>query len=318
MRYLTAVIMINDRGDYMSYIQSLTVFLNVAEEGSFSSAAKKLELTQPTVSFHIDNLEKNFGCPLFTRTSKGVSLTVYGDKLYKTTRTINTLIAGTHQEIQAMIKGSAGQLLLGASTIPADYILPTLMANFLNEHPGLTLSLVTGDSQTILDKFTQGEIPIAIVGTKPEDTITSLPLWHDTLLLVAHPDFKAHIQTGSAQDWLRTLPLILRKTSSGSARTALDALAQIDVTPDQLTIVMEVGSNQAVKSAILSKIGVGFISAWAVTNELKSGQLISLPLPCPPITRQFYAVSRQPLYPSCLESFWQYLTDQSNAPAAFT
>lgn len=302
----------------MSYIQSLTVFLNVAEEGSFSAAAKKLELTQPTVSFHIDNLEKNFGCPLFNRTSKGVSLTVYGEKLYETTRTINTLIAGTHQEIQAMTKGSSGKLLLGASTIPADYILPTLVANFLKVHPGLTLSLVTGDSQTILDKFTQGEIPIAIVGTKPADTITSLPLWHDKLLLVAHPDFESHTQTGSAQDWLRTLPLILRKTSSGTARTALDALAHLGITPQELTIVMEVGSNQAVKSAILSKIGVGFISAWAVTNELKSGQLISLPLPCPDITRQFYAVSRQPLYPACLELFWNYLIDQNNTPAAFT
>lgn len=299
----------------MSYIQSLTVFLNVAEEGSFSAAAKKLELTQPTVSFHIDNLEKDFDCPLFIRTSKGVSLTVYGHKLYETTRTINTLIASTHQEIQAMTKGVAGKLLLGASTIPADYILPDLVAGFLKATPGLTLSLVTGDSQTILDKFTQGEIPIAIIGAKPAEDIASVPLWHDTLLLVAHPDFEPHTQTGTSQDWLSTLPLILRKTSSGSVRTALHALSQFGVPPENLNIVMEVGSNQAVKAAILSKIGVGFISAWAVTNELKSGQLVSLPLPCPPITRQFYAISRQPLYPSCLELFWQFLIEQNTRSA---
>ncbi|MBP2664265.1 MAG: cysL [Firmicutes bacterium] len=301
----------------MSYIQSLTVFLNVAEEGSFSAAAKKLELTQPTVSFHIDNLEKNFGCPLFIRTSKGVSLTIYGEKLYDTTRTINGLIAGTHQEIRAMAQGAAGRILLGASTIPADYILPTLVANFLKDHPGLKLSLVTGDSQTVFEKFTQGEIPIAVVGAKPAEHLSSHPLWHDTLVLAAHPDFAAYTQ-GPAQDWLLTLPFVLRKKSSGTARTALDALAHLNITAEQLNVIMEVGSNQAVKAAILTKIGVGFISVWAVTNELKSGQLISLPLPGPAIKRQFYAVSRQPLFPACLELFWQYLITQDTAPATLT
>lgn len=297
----------------MSYIQSLTVFLNVAEEGSFSAAAKKLELTQPTVSFHIDNLEKSFGCPLFTRTSKGVSLTIYGEKLFATTRTINGLISETHKEIQAMSQGSAGRILLGASTIPADYILPPLLAKFLQQHPGLTISLVTGDSQTILEKFTQGDIPIAVIGAKPDDAIMCQPLCHDNLVLAAHPDFRV-IAQGHAKDWLLKLPFILRKRSSGTARSALDALARLDIFPENLNIIMEVGSNQTVKAAMLNKIGVGFISAWAVENELKSGQLVALPMPGPAIIRQFYAVSRHPLQPACLELFWQYLTHPDNTP----
>ncbi|SCM79071.1 Transcriptional regulator, LysR family [uncultured Sporomusa sp.] len=295
----------------MSYIQSLTVFLQVAEEGSFSAAAKKLALTQPTVSFHIDNLEKNFGCPLFTRTSKGVSLTIYGEKLYETTRTINSLVASTHSEIQAMTQGSRGRILLGASTIPADYILPPLLARFLSEHPGLTLSLVTGDSQTILKRFTQGEFPIAVIGSKPDDSLISQPLWTDALVLAAHPDFKPVSGTSPVKDWLPALPFILRKESSGTARSALDALARLGITADDLTVVMEAGSNQAIKAAIMNKIGVGFISAWAVESELASGQLIVLPLPGAAIKRQFYALSRQPLRPACLETFWQYLIKQN-------
>ncbi|SMC46654.1 LysR family transcriptional regulator [Sporomusa malonica] len=292
----------------MSYIQSLTVFLYVAEEGSFSAAAKKLELTQPTVSFHIDNLEKNFGCPLFKRTSKGVSLTIYGDKLYETTRTINGLITDTHKEIQAMAQGSAGRILLGASTIPADYILPPLLANFLKKHTGLTISLVTGDSHTILEKFNHGEFPIAVIGTKPDDSLTSQPLWTDKLILAAHPDFETADYT--SKDWLLTLPFILRKKSSGTASSALNALSRFGIDTDHLSVVMEAGSNQAVKAAIMSKIGVGFISEWAVEGELKSGQLIALPLPEPVIERQFYAISRQPLLPACLELFWSYLIGQ--------
>lgn len=296
----------------MSYIQSLTVFLQVAEEGSFSAAAKKLALTQPTVSFHIDNLEKNFGCPLFTRTSKGVSLTIYGEKLYETTKTINSLVARTHNEIQAMTQGSSGRILLGASTIPADYILPPLLADFLSAHPGLSLSLVTGDSQTILKKFTQGEIPIAIIGAKPDDSLVSQPLWTDQLVLAAHPDFKQVDLTLTVKEWLLTLPFILRKESSGTARSALQALQALDIRAEDLTVVMEAGSNQAVKAAIMNKIGVGFISYWAVENELATGQLIALPLPGITITRQFYALSRQPFGLTCLELFWQYLIKQSD------
>ncbi|HWR45561.1 LysR family transcriptional regulator [Sporomusa sp.] len=294
----------------MSYIQSLTVFSYVAEEGSFSAAAKKLELTQPTVSFHIDNLEKNFGCPLFIRTSKGVSLTIYGERLYETTRIINDLIAGTHKEIQAMAQGSAGRILLGASTIPADYILPPLLSHFLKDHPGLSISLVTDDSHTILEKFNHGEFPIAVIGTKPDDSLISQPLWTDNLVLAAHPDYKTVAQSSPAKDWLLTLPFILRKKSSGTASSALDALGRFGVTADELTVVMEAGSNQAVKAAIMNKIGVGFISAWAVEAELASGQLIALPLPEPVIERQFYAISRQPLLPACLDLFWQYLITQ--------
>ncbi|QDR81408.1 LysR family transcriptional regulator [Sporomusa termitida] len=294
----------------MSYIQSLTVFSYVAEEGSFSAAAKRLELTQPTVSFHIDNLEKSFGCPLFFRTSKGVSLTIYGERLYQTTRIINDLTTAARKEIQAMAQGSAGRILLGASTIPADYILPPLMAQFLKSNPGLSISLITGDSHTILEKFRRGEFPIAVVGTKPDDSLISQPLWTDELLLVAHPDYQSVAGASPIKDWVLTLPFILRKKSSGTISSALDALARFGINRDELTVVMEAGSNQAVKAAILNKIGVGFISSWAVEAELMSGRLISLPLPIPVIERQFYAVCRQSLLPACLDRFWQYLIAQ--------
>ncbi len=291
----------------MSYIQSLTVFSYVAEEGSFSAAAKRLELTQPTISFHIDNLEKSFGCPLFFRTSKGVSLTIYGERLYQTTRIINDLTTAARKEIQAMAQGAAGRILLGASTIPADYILPPLLAQFLQNTPGLSVSLITGDSDTILDKFRNGDFPIAVVGTKPDDSLVSQPLWTDQLVLAAHPDYQSVAGNSPVKTWILTLPFILRKKSSGTVSSALNALARFGINRDELTVVMEAGSNQAVKAAILNKIGVGFISSWAVENELASGQLIALPLPAPVIERQFYAVCRQPLLPACLDRFWQYL-----------
>lgn len=294
----------------MSYIQSLTVFSYVAEEGSFSAAARKLKLTQPTISFHIDNLEKNFGCPLFARTSKGVTLTIYGERLYETTKTINDLVAETHQEIQAMAEGSAGRIIVGASTIPADYILPPLIAKFLQAHTGLAISLVTGDSQTVLEKYNQGEVAIAIIGIKPDDSLPSYPLWKDNLVLAAHPDFLPATYNTPANNWLLTVPFVMRKKSSGTTRSALAYLSRLGINSDKLLTVMEADSNQAAKAAIIHKVGVGFISAWAIKSELNSRQLISLPLPKPAVERQFYAISRQPLRPACLNLFWQFLLSQ--------
>ena len=101
----------------MSFWQSLSVFGAVVEEGSFSGAAKKLDLTQPTVSFHIDNLEKNFGCPLFQRTSRGVTLTVYGDTLRNYTSKINVQLEEAHNHIKSNDSRQRRQDLLSAPAL---------------------------------------------------------------------------------------------------------------------------------------------------------------------------------------------------------
>ena len=293
----------------MSYFQSLSVFLTVAEEGSFSAAAKKLSLTQPTISFHIDNLEKNFGCPLFTRTTKGVLPTVYGHKLHANLRHMNELLHLTRQQLAAMVAGSEGQILLGASSIPGDYILPGLLAEFLKQNPGLRLCLKTGDSQSILAAYREGNFPIIIVGCPPPVDLTGevVPLWSDELVLAAHPDrVSSDGLTLSAPD-LSRFPFILRKSSSASRQTALDALRQWGVDPASLNVVLEIDGNEAMKTAMLSNLGVGFISRWAIREQLTAGHLIAFDLPTLNIHRRFFAIGDLAFQPACVTRFWQYL-----------
>ncbi|BBB92371.1 MAG TPA: LysR family transcriptional regulator [Methylomusa anaerophila] len=294
----------------MSYLQALTVFLTVVEEGSFSAAAKKLDLTQPTISFHIDNLEKNFSCPFFIRTSKGVSLTLYGEKLYESTRTINNLVQKTQNQIKSLIAGTAGHIIIGASTIPSNYILPPIAAKFLISNPAIRISVRSGDSQTILSAFENGEFPLAIVGKKPQEKLAGLPLWTDELILVAHPDFARGFCRNSLD--LLKLPFVMRKESSGTRSVAMEALASHDIRPEQLKVVMEIDSNEALKAAVLHKVGVGFISKWAVHDELVTGKLVDLAIPEQKIVRQFYALCHQPLQPVCTESFWNFLLSQAS------
>lgn len=291
----------------MSYLHSLSVFSTVAEEKSFSAAAKKLRLTQPTVSFHIDNLEKKFDCPLFTRTAKGVMLTIYGEKLYTSTQKIHRIAAETENRIKALVAGNAGEINIGASTIPGEYILPNIITDFLKLHPGIKFSITTGDSATILSAFRQGKFPIAIVGSKPDDSLTSKTIWRDKIILACHSEIAAKLGSSPTLTEILAMPFILREASSGTRTTALNTLVKQGFTLDKLNIALQVSGNQALKTAILGQAGIGFISTWAIQQELADGRLSSIPLPGLELERTFYIVRDTALTPTCLEYFWQFL-----------
>lgn len=291
----------------MSQWQSLSVFLAVAEEGSFSGAAKKLEITQPTVSFHIDNLEKKLGCPLVERTAKGTTLTVYGEVLFANLGKAEALLKVAENQLNSMVKGAAGRITLGASTVPAEYILPGLAAEFLQKNPGLEIDLRTGDSMTIIEAFSAGQFPIAVVGSPPGDGVKSRPLWQDELVMVAHPALADRLGNAPSLEEALSLPLISRGQSSGSMRAVENALAVRGIGRDRLRVVLQVGGNEALKAAIASQAGAGFISRWAVREVLSAGRLAVIPLTEVRIFRTFYAICRQPLLPTCLQMFWDYL-----------
>lgn len=291
----------------MSQWQSLSVFLAVAEEGSFSGAAKKLDLTQPTVSFHIDNLEKKLGCPLVERTAKGTTLTVYGEVLFANLGKADALLKTAESQLKAMVDGAAGRITIGASTVPAEYILPGLVAAFLKKNPGLEVDLRTGDSLAILEGFAAGQFPIAVVGSPPGEGCKSRPLWQDELVLVAHPALAASMGESPSLDKILSLPLVSRGQSSGSMRAVYSALSVRGFGRDRLRVAFQVGGNEALKAAIASQAGIGFISRWAVKEELAAGRIAVIPLPEVRIFRTFYAICRPPLLPTCVELFWDSL-----------
>lgn len=291
----------------MSHWQSLSVFLAVAEEGSFSGAAKKLELTQPTVSFHIDNLEKKLGCPLVERTAKGTALTVYGDVLFANLAKAEVLLKTAENQLKAMVEGAAGRITVGASTVPAEYILPGLAAAFLRKNPGLDIDLRTGDSLAILEGLAAGQFPLAVVGSPPGEGCQTRPLWQDELVLVAHPALAARLGDRPTLAEALALPLVARGQSSGSMRSVFTALAARGFGRDKLRIAFQVSGNEALKAAIASQAGGGFISRWAISEELAAGRLAIIPLPDLKVIRTFYAVCRPPLLPACVQLFWDFL-----------
>jgi len=289
-------------------LNSLMVFLSVAESLSLSAAAKELSLSQPTVSFHMDSLEKHCACQLLHRTKRGISLTPYGEVLLQKAKTIKALAQGAEENLVSLRTGLAGTIAIGASTVPGEVILPLHISAFRAQYPDISFSLDIQDSSEILRRFERGHYALAVLG-KAVPGLTAIPLWTDSIVLAAHPELLERYRDDLSD--LAKLPLILRETSSGSHAAALAALHSKGLLEENLRIALRVSSNNALKNALLAKIGFGFISHWSIQEELQSNTLDALPVWQDAPSRAFYGL-RNPAYSlPCVDRFWDYLCAHS-------
>lgn len=291
----------------MTYLQALAVFLAVAEERSFSAAAKKMSLTQPTVSFHIDSMEKKFGCSLFLRTRRGAELTVYGRTLYENTRHVQDVLDRTERKIRDLCQGLAGQVTIGAGTIPGEYILPALLAQFLRDHPTVSINLISADSQSIYQLWQKNKLPICIIGFCPADQPQAVKVWSDEIIPVVSPRLAADFSDTISPVDLCSHPQIVRHESSASRSAVNQALIRLGIRPEQCNETLQVSGNEALKRAVMAAAGIGFISRHAVENELFSGTLIQLHVAGLSVVRSFYALRQTNDELPLIGVLWDYL-----------
>ena len=293
----------------MSYLQALDVFFAVAEARSFSAAAKKLSLSQPTVSFHIESMERKLGCPLFVRSRRGAELTVYGQTLYDNTRNVQDLLERTERKIRDLCQGVSGKITLGAGTIPGEYILPQLLAKFLHLHPGVSINLVSEDSQSIYQMWRDGKLSICVIGFLPDEAPSVHRLWTDEIIPVAAKQMDLSSVPWTTGDF-RRFPLVIRQASSASVSTVQQALASRGVSLQECQVVLQVSGNEALKCAVQAGAGIGFISRRAVVKELNEGSLVQVPVADLQIRRDFYALLNAGLEMPATLALWEYLLTQ--------
>lgn len=291
----------------MSYLQALAVFIAVAEEKSFSAAAKKLLLAQPTVSFHIDGLERRLDCPLFIRSRRGAELTVYGRTLYENTRNVQDLLDRTERKIRNISKGKAGHVTIGAGTIPGEYILPRLLANFLADHPGVCLNLISDDSRSIFSLWQAGKVDLCVIGFLPSGIDNARKVWEDEIIPVISKDKMGVFPEKILPSELCRYPIVLRHGSSASRSSVDHALRNHSVLLEECRVVMQVSGNEALKAAVLAGAGIGFVSRRAVEAELNAGNLVPISIEGVSITRNFYALRSDEIELPVAELVWDFL-----------
>jgi len=274
-------------------LKQLEVFLAVVETGSFSRAAEATFITQSTVSQHISSLEAEFDLKLLDRTGKGVFLTEGGKILLENARQI----VSKAREVPLVMRRFKGLedviLKIGASNIPGSYLIPAALSSFLERHPGVTCNILLGDSRETMDRLKNEEIEIGIIGTLfDEEGIDFKPLGRDKIVLVVKGN---HQWAGGKPIHLKELlneKYVIREVGSGTEKTVREALVRAGIEPERMKVRASLGSNEAVKQAVLNGIGAAFISEMSIRKEVAKGEVAIVKIRGLTITRSFFLISR--------------------------
>jgi DNA-binding transcriptional LysR family regulator len=277
-------------------LQQLETLFFLVAEGSFSRAAKKMHLSQPSLTKHIANMEAIIDMTVVRREKTGVVLTPEGKIIFDLARRILKLRDDAGERISRMQENEDGYVTVAASTIPATYILPHALGRFRKAHPGIRVTVQSADSEEVLDMILNGEKELGIIGKRPSrGNLETEPLWQDRLVLAAPA---GHLWTNKPFVSLSELieePFIVREKGSATREILeryLKEHADTDLT--QFRISSEFGSSEAVKEAILAGLGVSILSIRAITRELRLRLLQEIPVMNWRIERSFYLILRRP------------------------
>lgn len=285
----------------------LQVFHTVARLLSFTKAAETLHMTQPAVTFQIRQLEEYFNTRLFDRTHNKISLTAAGERVFQYAEKILLLYGEMESQVRELTGDVSGILIIGASTTIAEYVLPILLGEFKEKHPGINIRLKVSNSLGIVHMVEDNSVDVGIVESPVTNkNLTVEVCWLDKLVFICQPNHPmAKKATIRGQD-LVGLPFVCREEGSGTREYIAEYLAKNDMTHHDLNVSVEVGNPEAVKSAVEAGLGVSIVSQATIIKELKLNTLVARPLD-PPLERPFSLVfQRQKFRLRAMDEFMDF------------
>jgi LysR family transcriptional regulator, low CO2-responsive transcriptional regulator len=282
-------------------LHKLEIFYWVAELKSFSQAAELLSLRQPTVSAHVQELEEAMGGQLLYRIHGRVSLTSLGELLIERAKHLLAFKREVRAAVEQFHGTLSGELWVGGSNIPGEYLLPPKLGAFTKKFPAVKPILRIRDSAGIIEDVLDGKVELGYVGAKGNDPRLGFrKLWDDEMVLVVpkgHPwSERKFIELAE----LRSEKFISREHGSGTLDSFLHLLAKGRKPLDKLlNICMVLGSTEAVKEALRSGFGVSILSRISIQHELAEGSIVEVPIRGLTMQRDFFEVThrRRPLHP---------------------
>lgn len=275
-------------------IRQLESFVATVEYSSFTKAAQAMHLTQSTVSMHIQALEDLLGIRLIQRGArKRFTLTEEGKQVYAAAKDILNRCEALQKQHAAQI---SEQLMLGSSTVPAQYILPELLSRYMKKHPKTRYVLKKGDSGYIHTLLEKKQIRIGFVGEMHDShRYQYCPIARDSLVLVSEssPRFKKALAAGKRGMDLLDEPMIQREDSSGTQHAVYSFMRRKGVDPASLRIIASMDNPEAIKQSVIRGLGVAVLSSLTVEEELQGGKLIAFPLDEEEVKRDIYMVWRK-------------------------
>jgi DNA-binding transcriptional LysR family regulator len=213
-----------------------------------------------------------------------------------------------------------GRLTIGGSTIPGGYILPRLIGDFAKDYPGVRVALRVADTAAILAAIADGQVELGLVGATADDgQFQQAPLLGDQLCLVVPKTHRwAARQTVTIQEMLAE-PFIVREKGSGTLKVVAHILQNVGYRLEDLNIVAEMGSTEAVRQGIKGGVGISILSAMAIADDVQAGVLMRLALGEVDTTRYFYLTRHRHRTPSPLcRAFMAFLGARCQVPDILT
>ena len=285
-------------------LRQLEIFVNIVDLGSFSRAAKAVFLAQASVSERIATLERMVGVRLLDRLGREVTPTKAGELLYKHAVLLLDMKNTACLEMEEFMGVTRGEIRLGGSTIPGEYIFPKILGLFCRKYPQITINLSVADSVDIETRVSNGGLELGVVGSKTaKKNLMCHELWADELVLAIPSHHRwAHKESVSAKALFEE-PFIFRERGSGTFKIFDKYLRAIDTAGlGALNAVARFGTSTAVKEGIKAGLGISILSSRAVETELASGVLKALQIENLPMQRSFYLIrdKRRVASPLCV------------------
>ena len=297
-------------------VQRLETFIFAAEYLSFSEAAKQLNLTQPTVSYHIKALEKELGVELFIWSGGShLQMTEAARMLLPWARRL----LNQSNEIQEMVasfqEGVVGQLRFACSTTAGKYILPQLAARFRRRYPGIRVSIMRCVSGGVTDILLNNEANLGVVSFEVDDShIERQEFFNDSIALIAPKNHPWVGRKSIEPEEIINEPLIIREPTSGTRKVMLTELAKHDISLDDLNIFMELGNAEAIVRTVAAGYGISFVSSLASACPLERGNVTDIEVEGLTLVRNVYMVRKRISAPHRpRDVFWSFIHDPANA-----
>lgn len=264
--------------------QRIRVFGAVAAHLSFSRAAEELSISQPGVTFHIKALEREYGVNLFERVGRHLYLTDAGRTLSTYVQRLSLVEEEAHVALQELKGLSSGLLVVGASATIGIYLLPEVVGEFRNRHPGIKVSLRVGNKRHTIERLLRNEVDFGLVaGPVLDDALIQEPYVDDELVVICSPAHRFAHEPVVYPGELRRETFLVREPGSGTQELVDARLRQLSIDPADS---MQLGSTEAIKQAVAANLGISIASRYTVESELDSGRLCIADIPAVRMTRR--------------------------------
>ncbi len=290
-------------------LHQLKVFETVARNGSFTRAAEELLITQPTVSSQVKQLTKAVGLPLFEQIGKSLYLTDAGKELLVTCQGIFEQLNNFEIKIADLKGTKQGQLKLAVITT-AKYFIPRLLGSFCQKYPGIDVALKVVNHHEIQQRMLDNKDDLYIVSNPNRDIdLKSQAFLNNPLVVVARKDHPLTMKSNINLQELNDQPFIMREQGSGTREAIVQLFSKYDIS---VKVKLELGSNEAIKQAILGGLGMSILSEHCLISERASGELTILDFEHFPIKRRWFVAHLAGKKLSVIaETFLEYLLEES-------